>query len=155
MRISEEPLQHINDDCSIASVTQHGLPDMQCKAVQHCGKANACISDKDDAVVKKLQKTKYSKLSRIMTSVLTNDLLTKYGVTIQKERHIANGADSATADKVRRERVTLCEGLNETVGSLSEDAILNLKIRIQEPDPSNTECLLLARGIRSCCHIVL
>lgn len=60
-------------------------------------------------------------------------------------------ADSATADKVRRESV--CEGLNETVGSLSEDAILDLKIRIQEPDPSNTECLLLARGIRSCCHV--
>jgi hypothetical protein len=67
MRRSEEPSQHINGDCSIASFTQHGAADMQCKAVQHCGgKAIACISDKDYAVVKKLQITKYSKLSRII-----------------------------------------------------------------------------------------
>jgi hypothetical protein len=62
MRRSEEPLQQINGDCSIASFTQHGLADMQCQAVQHCAKANACISDKIMRPVngeKMLQRTKY------------------------------------------------------------------------------------------------
>jgi hypothetical protein len=149
-RRCEDASRHINCDCSIASFQTACSCWLQWKNVQRQVRSNACIYDKDGAACgwwTFSERIRHIKLG----GCLAEDLFTKNGETIQKQRENANGADSSAMDKVRREWVTVCKGVNETVGSLSEDAILYLKIRSLIPRPIP----VLAGGIRSCCHTVV
>jgi len=149
-------LHHRREDVKmhrgILSVTvpQHALADMQCKISQLQAVSNACISDKDDGaseLVKIFRQTRCSKLGRFIRQV--SDWW-----FIQWRVKLFRGNMRMQMGHIPALRIRSGER-RERVSGTEWDRRLSVWRCYSEPDPSNTECLLLAEGIRSCCHIVM
>ena len=127
---------------------------MQCKISQLQAVSNACISDKDDGAS---ELVKIIKLGRFIGQVSDWSFISEGWMKLfRSNMRVQMGQIPALwiRSGLRRGRGRVTVSGTEWDRRLSVWRCYSAPDD-QEPDPSNTECLLLAEGIRSCCHIVM